>query len=117
MTLSDFQECVDRLGTDLSRWAPEVAISARVLLGQSARARQLLREGDEFNALFRATTPVKAPSGLVDRIMSRAMADGQPDTVIEGNQTPCPNTSENNVQAPDASAVSDIFPQKHTAHS
>jgi hypothetical protein len=122
MTLSDFQERVDRHGADLARWSPEDVAPARALLGQSEHARQLLREADELSALFKATTQVKAPAGLADRILTRISDDDvQSDNAIRDDRCVSPNTSDTNGPATraasDASSVSDNFPQKRVARS
>ncbi|WP_346908238.1 hypothetical protein [uncultured Roseibium sp.] len=122
MTLSDFQERVDRHGADLARWSPEDVAPARALLGQSERARQLLREADELSALFKASSQVKAPSGLADRILARLSDDDvQSENAFRDDRCVSPNTSDTNDRstrtASEASSVSDNFPQKRVARS
>jgi hypothetical protein len=71
MDVSEFEDLIDRLGDDMSRWPDDRRAAAEVLLGSSREARTLLEEARTLrNAL--AGPPVCAPSGLADRIVNIA---------------------------------------------
>jgi hypothetical protein len=71
MDISAFEDLIDRLGDDLSRWPDDQRLAAEALLVDSAEARTLL---DEARALREALSapPVRAPAGLADRIVAAA---------------------------------------------
>jgi hypothetical protein len=71
MDIEEFEDLLDRLGEDLSRWPTEKQRSASVLLAQSGEARELLREAVSLRSLL-SKPPVRAPEGLADRIFVQA---------------------------------------------
>jgi hypothetical protein len=71
MNVVEFEDLLDRLGDDLSTWPLDRQNEARVLLAQSAEAKELLREARAMRVLL-ARPPVSAPAGLANRIMTQA---------------------------------------------
>jgi hypothetical protein len=71
MNVVEFEDLLDRLGDDLSTWPLDRQNEARVLLAQSAEAKELLREARAMRGLL-ARPPVSAPAGLANRIMTQA---------------------------------------------
>jgi hypothetical protein len=71
MDIEEFEDLLDRLGEDLSRWPAEKQKSASVLLAQSGEARELLREAATLRSLL-SKSPIRAPEGLADRIVVQA---------------------------------------------
>ncbi|WP_343206174.1 hypothetical protein [Bradyrhizobium sp. OHSU_III] len=71
MDVATFEDLIDRLGEDLSRWPDDQRLAAVQLLASSAEARTLY---EEASAIRRALTapPVRAPNGLADRIVTAA---------------------------------------------
>jgi hypothetical protein len=71
MDVATFEDLIDRLGDDLSRWPDDQRLVAVQLLASSAEARALY---EEASAVRRALTapPVRAPAGLVNRIVIAA---------------------------------------------
>jgi hypothetical protein len=71
MDVTEFEELIDRLGEDLSRWPDDRRLPALDLLAQSSAAQTLLDEARTLrNAL--AAPAVRAPAGLADRIVAAA---------------------------------------------
>ncbi|HZR88285.1 MAG TPA: hypothetical protein VFB02_15870 [Bradyrhizobium sp.] len=71
MDVAMFEDLIDRLGEDLSRWPSDQRIAAEQLLATSAAARTL---HEEARALRQALSgpKVSAPAGLADRIAAAA---------------------------------------------
>lgn len=71
MDVREFENLIDRLGEDMSRWPDGQRVAAEELLASSCDAQALL---DEARTLRQALTrpPGRAPAGLVDRIVSAA---------------------------------------------
>jgi hypothetical protein len=71
MDVAMFEDLIDRLGEDLSRWPSDQRLAAEQLLATSAAARTL---HEEARVLRKALSgpPVSAPAGLADRIASAA---------------------------------------------
>ncbi|MDI3468847.1 MAG: hypothetical protein OJF62_000910 [Pseudolabrys sp.] len=79
MTIVEFEDLLDRLGEDLSRWPPAQQAAARQLLAESEVARRLLQEAVALRQLM--TTPVApASQGLRDAIFARTIENGQSGT-------------------------------------
>ncbi len=57
MDVSEFEDLIDRLGEDMSRWPDSQRVAGEELLASSREARTLL---------------VGAPAGLADRIVTAA---------------------------------------------
>jgi hypothetical protein len=71
MDVGEFQDLIDRLGEDMSRWPGGQRVAARDLLASSSEAQALL-EGARTLRRALARPPVRAPAGLVDRIVTAA---------------------------------------------
>jgi hypothetical protein len=71
MDVAMFEDLIDRLGEDLSRWPSDQRLAAEQLLATSAAARTL---HEEARVLRKALSgpPVSAPAGLADRIAAAA---------------------------------------------
>ncbi|WP_342727794.1 hypothetical protein AAFG07_14060 [Bradyrhizobium sp. B097] len=111
MDVATFEDLIDRLGEDLSRWPDDQRLAAVQLLASSAEARTLY---EEASALRRALTapPVRAPKGLVDRIVTAAAK--LPQQALSEVAAPEPTQSEeqpNDAQAPgDAAQQGKVLP-------
>jgi hypothetical protein len=72
MDVREFEDLVDRLGEDTSRWPDAQRDAAASLLSSSAEAAEVLARA---RALREALTvpPVHAPAGLADRIFAAAI--------------------------------------------
>ncbi len=66
-----FEDLIDRLGEDLSRWPDHHRLAAEELLASSAAARTLYEEARAVRQAL-AAPPVRAPAGLADRIVAAA---------------------------------------------
>jgi hypothetical protein len=71
MDVSEFEELIDRLGEDLSRWPEGRRLPAEELLARSPDAQALLDEACVLRQAL-AAAPVRAPAGLADRIVTAA---------------------------------------------
>lgn len=71
MDVTEFEDLIDRLGEDLSRWPDDRRLLAEQLLSQSTEAQALLAQARELRAAL-AAPPVRAPAGLADRIVAAA---------------------------------------------
>lgn len=71
MNVTMFEDLIDRLGEDLSRWPDHHRLAAEQLLASSAEARALLEEAGILRQAL-AAPPVRAPAGLADRIVAAA---------------------------------------------
>jgi hypothetical protein len=71
MDVAEFEDWLDRLGEDLSRWPDPQRQAAHTLLESSAEARALLEESVVLRDAL-AAPKFRAPSGLADRIVAQA---------------------------------------------
>ena len=71
MDVREFEDLIDRMGEDLSRWPDAQRLAAEGLLASSAEARVLHDEARTLRQLL-ASPPVRAPAGLADRIIAAA---------------------------------------------
>ncbi|OAF10949.1 hypothetical protein [Bradyrhizobium neotropicale] len=71
MDVTEFEDLIDRLGEDLSRWPDDRRLLAEELLARSAAAQSLLEEARTLRSALEAP-PVRAPGGLADRIAAAA---------------------------------------------
>ncbi|MET4386271.1 hypothetical protein ABIB73_002016 [Bradyrhizobium sp. F1.4.3] len=71
MDVTEFEELIDRLGEDLSRWPDDRRLPAEQLLARSSAAQALLEEARALRRAL-AAPPVRAPAGLADRIVAAA---------------------------------------------
>ncbi len=72
MGVVEFEDWLDRLGDDVSKWPDPQRLAAQALLARSAEARALLAEAKILRAALQAPA-VKAPAGLADRIIRQAV--------------------------------------------
>lgn len=73
MRLDEFQDAADRYGGDLARWPEAERRLADALLRQSPEAQAILDAATQLRAAFSEAAPVRAPAGLADRIILRAL--------------------------------------------
>jgi hypothetical protein len=72
MDIAEFEDLLDRLGDDVSRWPESQRRAAEALVAESAEARALLAEAAMLRGAL-SSRPVRAPAGLADRIVARAV--------------------------------------------
>lgn len=72
ISLVQFRELVEHYGAALASWPVEHRASAQALIESSDEAREILAEIAEMERALRSAPPMKAPAGLVDRIMTAA---------------------------------------------
>ncbi|WP_342712262.1 hypothetical protein AAFG13_13190 [Bradyrhizobium sp. B124] len=104
MDVATFEDLIDRLGEDLSRWPDDQRLAAVQLLASSVEARTLY---EEASAVRRALTapPVRAPKGLLDRIVTAAAKLPQQELPQEPASEPAaPEEQPNDAQAQGESA-------------
>ena len=70
MDLPEFEDLLGRHGDDLSNWPKDRQAAAEALLQSSKQARAALAEAQRLRSALQST-PVRAPAGLVDRIMGK----------------------------------------------
>lgn len=104
MDLEEFEAALDEHGPDVEDWPADLRDAARLLLDHSAEARQLLDEELRLAAAFAMRTTPKAPAGLADRIVLRAMAAEAPAPMPEPARAVRPRTSL-------WAFLADLFPQ------
>jgi len=63
MDVATFEDLIDRLGEDLSRWPDDQRLAVVQLLASSAEARTLYEEATAIRRAL-AAPPVRAPKGL-----------------------------------------------------
>ena len=95
MDVATFEDLIDRLGEDLSHWPDDQRLAAVQLLASSAEARALYEEASALRKAL-AAPPVRAPAGLVDRIVSAA-------TKLP-SEPAAPADEPNDARSPDESA-------------
>ncbi|OJX79983.1 hypothetical protein [Magnetospirillum sp. 64-120] len=71
MTVGDFSDLLDRLGSDLAQWPEPQRRAAEALLERSSSAAQALAEALKLADDVKTSQP-KAPPGLADRIIAAA---------------------------------------------
>jgi len=87
MDVTMFEDLIDRLGEDLSRWPDHHRLAAEELLASSTAARALHEEARALRQAF-AAPPVRAPAGLADRIVAAASkAAAEPAAARAENET------------------------------
>lgn len=73
MQVSEFEDLIERLGDDLSRWPDAQRLAAESLIATSPTAQALIAEAKLIREALTAT-PIRAPAGLADRIVAAAAA-------------------------------------------
>jgi len=78
MDVPEFEDLLGRHGGDLSNWPKDRHAAAEALLRSSKQARTALAEAQRLRSALQST-PVRAPTGLVDRIMRKVrQVEGNP---------------------------------------
>jgi hypothetical protein len=77
MNVAEFEDWLDRLGEDVSRWPESQRQAALALLKDSAEAQTLLEESRALRRAL-AAPKLRAPAGLADRIAAQATTAAQP---------------------------------------
>ena len=70
MDVPEFEDLLGRHGGDLSDWPKDRQAAAEALLKSSKQARAALAEAQRLRSALQST-PIRAPTGLVDRIMGK----------------------------------------------
>ena len=78
VSIAEFEAALDTHGPDLSRWPDALRMDADALLAASGEARQLLEAARAVEIALRSPSP-RAPQGLADRIVGRALGKRDPD--------------------------------------
>jgi hypothetical protein len=78
MDIEEFEDLVDRLGDDLSKWPEAAREVGERLLANSPAAREIMEEAALVRQAFSQGRAEPAPAGLADRIVLRAMAHRAP---------------------------------------
>jgi hypothetical protein len=77
MSLADFQELVDRFGDEPDAWPEKIRPVALAFSEESDQAKKILNHAKTIREALTAP-PVKAPAGLVDRIVAKALQTDPP---------------------------------------
>ena len=72
LSLDEFQDLLDRRGADCAAWPDDIRPRAAALLDRTPEARQALASAAALRARFADSEP-KAPPGLLDRIVDKAL--------------------------------------------
>ncbi|UZE49964.1 hypothetical protein ONR75_04065 [Rhodopseudomonas sp. P2A-2r] len=87
---AEFEDLLGRLGDDLAQWPAPQQDAAAILLRSSEKARTALAEARRLRAALQSA-PVRAPAGLLDRIVQKARqsdTDGSKDAASETDDAP-----------------------------
>jgi hypothetical protein len=77
MTVEDFRDALDRLGSDLSRWPETLRREAEALVAREPAAAKRLTEAQRVHDLLGLSlTPAPVDAAQVGRILARVRADG-----------------------------------------
>lgn len=71
MDIAEFEDLIDRLGDDPSRWPDDQRREAERLVATSTEAQRLIADAKAVREAL-AAPPVRAPAGLADRIVAAA---------------------------------------------
>jgi hypothetical protein len=74
MKIEEFEDCVDRFGEDVASWPSPERERGRALLATSTAAQGVVSQAKLLRAAISSAAPVRAPAGLADRIMAKAVA-------------------------------------------
>ncbi|WP_312022810.1 hypothetical protein [Bradyrhizobium sp. 2S1] len=110
MDVAIFEDLIDRLGEDLSRWPDDQRLAAVQLLASSAEARTLYEEASAVRRAL-AAPPVRAPKELVDRIVTAAAKLPQETAQEMASEPAAPADQPGDAQAPgDAAQQGKVLP-------
>jgi hypothetical protein len=93
MDVSEFEDLIDRLGEDLTRWPEDQRLAAEALLANSSEARALHEEANALRQIL-AAPPVRAPAGLADRIAAAASQKKAEQAAQASADEPKPNSAD-----------------------
>jgi len=77
MDIEEFEDWLDRLGDDLSKWPEPQQQAAQALLAESPAARTLKDEAQALKRMLQSPS-VRAPAGLADRIVMQVKSAPAP---------------------------------------
>jgi hypothetical protein len=92
MDVAEFEDLLGRLGDDLTLWPESRRHDAAMLLNVSEPARAALADATLLRSALRAA-PVRAPAGLLDRIMrqvTRPVEPAEPSDAFPDRASPHP---------------------------
>ncbi len=72
MDNAQFRDWVERHGADIAVWPEALRADATAWLSRSIEARHLVESHQALDSALRSLPEIRAPRGLVDRIMARA---------------------------------------------
>ena len=75
MNMEQFEDCLDKHGSDIGRWPEDLAVAAEQLLGGSELARTAHGEARGLDRLLRDALQTYEPEGLKQRILAKVAAD------------------------------------------
>jgi len=82
MNIEEFEDCVDRYGEDVASWPSPERERGAALVRSSLAARGIVSQAKLLRAAMTGAAPVRAPFGLADRIVARAVAASPAKTTI-----------------------------------
>lgn len=82
-----FQDLVDRLGENTSRWPDDDRLAADALLMRSAKARAIQEEAAMLRAAFESLPRPSARPGLAARITALIEDDAVPPAAVSRRKT------------------------------
>lgn len=120
--LKDSKDRTGRHDTDVSPLSNDAVEPDHSLSRHSDQGRQGQHEADELSDLFKSGGPLKAPAGLVDRIVMRAFQEdvAASKTASESDastETCSEMISDEHEATADGQSFSESFVQKHRARS
>lgn len=74
MKIEEFEDYVDRFGEDVSSWPSPERERGRALLATSTAAQGVISQAKLLRAAISSAAPMRAPAGLADRIVAKAVA-------------------------------------------
>ncbi|MCZ6888155.1 MAG: hypothetical protein O7H39_06635 [Gammaproteobacteria bacterium] len=75
MNMEQFEDCLDKHGSDIGRWPRDLAVAAQRLLAGSELARTARGEARGMDRLLRDALQTYEPEGLKQRILAKVAAD------------------------------------------
>jgi hypothetical protein len=83
MDVREFEDLIDRLGEDTSRWPDAQREAAASLLSSSVEAADVLAQARAIREAL-AVPPVRAPAGLAGRIFAAASRIKAEQSLVDG---------------------------------
>jgi hypothetical protein len=78
MDIEEFDDCVDRLGEDPTLWPSPAREQGLALLRDEPAARAIVSQAKLLRTALSSVPPARAPAGLADRIVQKAVAARAP---------------------------------------